>query len=233
MLFSSLEVLFPPYFLYFVYSCIFYSFTFILYSFLLSSKHETTFSHLEALFLPSAPFARLFSRFWRVSLGLLLHLREAALVNGVDSAFKCSNREMLFSLLEVLFSSSAPIVRCCSRNWSCLPCFSLHFRASSLAFGGCRPAFCSICEMLFSRLEVLFLPSAPFVRGGSRIWSCLPCFSLHFRASSLAFGGLLVSFPSNRESIVSLLEVLFLPSAPIVRPLSRFWRVYCCASLHL
>ena len=135
--------------------------------------------------------------------------------------------------MELILPLNVPIVRCCSRFWRFYFLPLLQSWDVVLAFGACRPAFCSICEMLFSLLEGVDLRFAPFVRCCSRNWSCLPCFSLHSRASSLAFGGLFVSFPSNRESIVSLLEGLLLRIAPFVRLFSRVCRlisqvIFCC-----
>ena len=97
---------------------------------------EITVSCLEGLIRLNAPFARVSSRVWSVSLCVLLHLREVVLVIGVDSAFKRSNRENTLSCLEGLFPSYAPFARVLSRVWRVSLCVLLHLRDYCLVNGG-------------------------------------------------------------------------------------------------
>ena len=94
-------------------------------------------------------------------------------------------------------------------------------------------AYCSICESTVSRLEGLILLNAPIVRALSRIWRVCFGLLLHLREHCLAFGGFDSTECSNRESLVSRLEVLFWIIAPFARTISRIWRVCCCVVLHL
>lgn len=112
-------------------------------------------------------------------------------------------------------------------------CVLLHLREHRLVFGGCWPAFCSICESVVSCLEGVGLRIAPFARAPSRVWRVNFCVLLHLREVVLVIGVDSAFKRSICESVVSLLEGLSSSSAPILRLLSRFWRVYCCVLLHL
>ena len=74
---------------------------------------------------------------------------------------------------------------------------------------------------------------APFARVLSRFWRVLACVLLHLREVVLVIGVDSAFKRSNRENTLSRLEGLSSSSAPILRLLSRFWRVYCCVLLHL
>ena len=114
-----------------------------------------------------------------------------------------------------------------------LACVLLHLRECCLAFGGCWPAYCSICETIVSLLEGLSSLSAPILRAFSRVWRVNFCVLLHLREVVLVIGVDSAFKRSNRENTLSCLEGLFPSYAPFARVLSRVWRVSLCVLLHL
>ena len=76
--------------------------------FVFCSNRESLVSYLERVGLHSAPFARGLSRFWRVIVCVLLHLRELCLVFG---GCRCAFRSICESALSCLEHSLVSGIR--------------------------------------------------------------------------------------------------------------------------